>query len=172
MTALLIRPMTVDDIPVLIQIQMECYPPSMVEPEAILLKRINSSRQTCWLLEYKDIPAAYLFSYPSCKGMVTALNAPFNVAPDPDCLYLHDLAVTPRLRGQCAGQALVTRALAYARSVGLSWSALVAVQGSLPFWAKFGYERHDGLSVEASKNLLSYPIDEGVPAIYMLQHVG
>ncbi|PUA18547.1 GNAT family N-acetyltransferase [Glaciimonas sp. PCH181] len=164
-----VRRMSAEDVPALLQIQMACYPPSMTEPEAVILMRLQSSQQTCWLLEHDDTPSAYLFSYPSHRGMVTALNATFEVASNPDCLYLHDLAVSPRLRGQRAGQALVKTALAYARSAGLGSSALVAVQQSQPFWMAFGYSPHHNLSTEASKNLLSYQVTGFTNAIYMLQ---
>lgn len=56
-------------------------------------------------------------------------------------LFLHDLAVSPRLAGQGVGARLVANLLQTVRY--LPWTCeqirLVAIQGSVPFWQKMGF---------------------------------
>ncbi|MDQ8020888.1 MAG: GNAT family N-acetyltransferase, partial [Moraxellaceae bacterium] len=73
-----------------------------------------------------------------------------------DSLYLHDLAVLPRMKGQRLAQWLVQHAWARAWSMGLRSSALVAVQDSLPFWSRLGYARHAPLAPSQAVHLRSY----------------
>ncbi|MFC5474207.1 GNAT family N-acetyltransferase [Paraherbaspirillum soli] len=171
-----IRLMSGDDIPVLMTIQAECYPPHMLESEAVFRSRLDAAPSTCWVLtEHQDQdqrPAAYLFSYPSSKGAITALDAPFKIASTPDCLYLHDLAVAPHMRGKKAANALVSAALKRAREDGLGWSALVSVQHSQPFWMAQGYVPVEIQHSPARENLDSYQASANHgPAIYMLQRL-
>ena len=84
--------------------------------------------------------AAYLLGYPSRIGQITPLHGDFKPAAQPDCLYLHDLAVSPHCQGQALGPRLVRHAWAQAERLwNLQASTLVAVQGSLPFWQRLGY---------------------------------
>ena len=68
------------------------------------------------------------------------LRAPLERIPDdPDTFYVHDVAVAERCRGRGVGRALATRLLDLARERGFTRAELVSVQGSAPFWEKFGF---------------------------------
>ena len=70
--------------------------------------------------------------------------APRSARADPDeadTFYVHDVAVADRCRGRGVGRALATRLLDLARDRGFTRSELVSVQGSAPFWEKFGFRR-------------------------------
>ncbi|SDY68817.1 Acetyltransferase (GNAT) family protein [Collimonas sp. OK242] len=145
----------------------------MQESEAVFRARLALTPATCWVWSPPgQNPAAYLFSYPSNKDVITALDQPFKIATTPDCLYLHDLAVAPNARGRQAGNVLVAAALEHARASGLHWSALVSVQQSHIFWGALGYTAVEVAHSPAKENLASYQVSAGQPsAIYMLQYL-
>lgn len=152
-----IRPMNTDDIPAVVRIAAECYPPDLYEDEATMRARLQLAPDTAWVAEDDDGAGAYLFAYRSALGKVTPLNGLFETTAAGDTLYLHDLAVSSRCRGRGAGLALVHRALQEAAEAGFTRSALVSVQGSEPFWAKLGYTPWDGLDPAQLANLRTYP---------------
>ncbi|WP_205631462.1 GNAT family N-acetyltransferase [Collimonas fungivorans] len=168
-----VRVMSVKDIPAVMQIQAECYPPLMLESEAVFRARLALTPATCWIWSgHGEDAGAYLFSYPSSKDAITALDHPFKIPAAPDCLYLHDLAVAPAARGRRAANTLVATALEHARTNGLRWSALVSVQQSQPFWSALGYAPVEVLHSPARENLASYQQPAGLAdAVYMLQRL-
>lgn len=165
--------MSDNDIPAVMRIQALCYPSLMQESEAVFRTRRALTPATCWVwsLPEQD-PAAYLFSYPTNKDVITALDHPFKIAATPDCLYLHDLAVSPNARGRQAGNVLVAAALGHARTSGLRWSALVSVQQSQKFWGERGYTAAEVAHSPAKENLASYQVSANqAAAVYMLQQL-
>ncbi|WP_304360436.1 GNAT family N-acetyltransferase [Collimonas fungivorans] len=168
-----VRVMSSKDIPAVMQIQAECYPPLMLESEAVFRTRLALTPATCWIWSgHGQGASAYLFSYPSSKDVVTALDHPFKIPAAPDCLYLHDLAVAPGARGLRAANTLVTIALEHAQANGLRWSALVSVQQSQPFWSALGYAPVEVLHSPAREDLASYQLPAGpADAVYMLQRL-
>ena len=168
-----VRVMTDNDIAAVMRIQAECYPPLMLESEAVFRDRLAQTPATCWVWSpHGQNPAAYLFSYPSNKDVVTALDQPFKIAAAPDCLYLHDLAVAPAARGRRAANALVAVALERAHADGLHWSALVSVQQSQAFWSALGYASIEVRHSPAKENLASYQVSANqATAVYMCQQL-
>ncbi|NKI69667.1 GNAT family N-acetyltransferase [Collimonas pratensis] len=166
-----VRAMLESDIPAVMRIQAECYPPAMLESEEVFRARLALTPATCWIwAPAPDSAAAYLFSYPSNKDAITPLGSPFKLASAPDCLYLHDLAVAPGARGQRAANLLVAAALGHARAANLGWSALVSVQQSQAFWGSLGYNAVEVRHSPAKENLDSYQVAGSQhTAVYMLQ---
>jgi GNAT superfamily N-acetyltransferase len=161
-----IRQMLPADIPSVVSIQSQCYLPGNIETEAVIRARLACSPDTAWVAEVDGEVCAYLVGYRSRLGQVGALGDGFEPATEPDCLYLHDLAVGPQARGLGLGPLLVAHALAQASREHLPWAALVSVQGSQAFWRQRGFtvsrldDRIQGLA------LASYA---GGPACYMTQ---
>lgn len=161
-----IRLMQHDDLPAVIALQDQCYSDALYEPPTLLSQRLASAPQSCWLVEAADGELlAYLFSYPALLGKVTVLASPFAVAQEPELLYLHDMAVSDQARGQGVARALLMQAKQYAAELGLSTLALVAVQGSVPYWQKQGFVIQPPLNAAAEAALKSYT---GERAQYML----
>lgn len=153
---LLLRRLTRADLPAVMAVQADCYTPAMVEPEDTLRRRLAVAGDFAWVAAADEDVRAYLVGYPSRLGKVTALGAAFTVAADPDCLYLHDLAVSPRAAGSGLGPALVRHAWAAAQDRGLAQSALVSVQDSRPFWERLGYEDAGATDAAGRAALASY----------------
>ena len=156
------------DIPSVVRIQSDCYLPGNLESEAVIRARLASAPGTAWVAELKGAVCAYLVGYRSRFGQIGALGDGFKPATEPDCLYLHDLAVGPQARGRGLGQMLVAHALALARREGLAWSALVSVQGSQDFWRQRGFTISRLDDRDQSLALASYA--EG-QACYMTQRL-
>jgi predicted N-acetyltransferase YhbS len=53
--------------------------------------------------------------------------------------YVHDIAVAADCRGRGVGRRLAQALLDTARRQGFTRAELVSVQGSAPFWARFGF---------------------------------
>lgn len=152
------------DLDAVLRVQAACYPPSMQEAGPVVLARMLAAPATCAVGVDADGVCGYLFAYPSRRGAVTALDAPFGVAPDADTLYLHDLALHPRALGQGLARALVATLLDGARDAGLAQAALVSVQDSAAFWRALGFAARacDDAALGA------YPAG----AVYMLRPLG
>jgi GNAT superfamily N-acetyltransferase len=159
---LTVRPMTSAHLHAVLQLQILCYPACMQEDAEQIAARLRASPNQCWVAEDEAGVCAYLFGYRSKRGLVTPLNGAFKPDPQPDCLYLHDLAVAPRAAGRGVGPQLVAAALQQAQSAALPWSALVSVQDSGAFWERQGYRPAAPADEQQSAHLASYPA-----ALYM-----
>ena len=134
-----LRPMLSTDLNAVLRIQAACYPAAMQEPAAVVASRIAAAHSTCLVGIHEGVVRGYLFTYPSRLGLVTDLNAPFNVSARADTLYLHDLAIEACALGRGLARALVDDGLRRARTLGLEHAALVSVQGSERFWHALGW---------------------------------
>lgn len=163
-----LRPVRATDLDAILRVQAACYPPSMQEPAAVVAARIAQAADTSFVAVHQDgagldIVLAYLFAYRSRLGAVTPLDAHFEVDPQGDALYLHDLAVAPEASGLGLGRQLAAQLPALARDGQLPWCALVSVQDSRSFWERLGY-RAAGCDTRAARTALAtYP----PPALYM-----
>ncbi|HJV53551.1 MAG TPA: GNAT family N-acetyltransferase [Noviherbaspirillum sp.] len=151
-----IRGMAEADVASVMRVQSECYAPSMVEAEATLRLRLREFPETAWVAADGQGVCGYLVAYGSRLGKVTPLGAPFGRYDAPDALYLHDLAVSARAKGQGVAKQLVRAALEHAVLRGFLFSALVSVQGSQAFWRALGYVPWDSLRPDQRSNLLTY----------------
>ena len=158
-----IRLMQIADLSAVVRLQDHCYADEFYESPQVVAKRLMLYPQSCWLACYQDKVWGYLFSYPSRLGQINPLGAEFGQYEQANCLYLHDMAVSPDARGQGVATALLQQALTYASTLGLPYAALVAVQNSAAFWQQQQFSAVDSLSVPASLALTSY----GEDAIYL-----
>lgn len=145
------------DISQILRIQAQCYPPSMQEDSATILKRIRVAGDTCLVAEDGERVCAYLFAYRSILGKITPLGGVFNPCRSGDTMYLHDLAVGHEWAGRGIGGQLVQDALRQAEKCGLRYTALVAVQDAYSYWRRLGYQRYDSLDAASRKALGHYP---------------
>lgn len=160
-----LRLMREHDIAAVLAIQEESYSDQLLENAEIIRQRLLSFPELAWVAEDAHGVCAYLFGYRSRAGKVTPLDAPFAEPDAPDCLYLHDLAVSSRAAGHGIGPALVQRLLEQGHASRLKYSALVSVQDSQSFWNRLGYAAEEALDSAQQHNLASY----GVPAVYMVK---
>lgn len=161
------RLMQAHDVPAVLAIQAECYAPHLNESEAVIRHRLDATPDTAWVYTVAGEVAAYLVAYRSQLGKVTPLGGQFEIPPVPDCLYLHDLAVSRRLRGTGVAATLVQRTHDFAHAQRLKYSALVSVHSSRRFWERLGYRSPEALAPEQIRTLESYK----TPCRYMVFRV-
>jgi GNAT superfamily N-acetyltransferase len=173
------------DLPHVLAVQAQAYGDLMLESEATLASRLALSPQTCWVAvdagttcereagmwtrtkEEAGI-AGYLFTHPWRLAAPPPLDTVLDTLPDaPDCWYVHDMALAPRTRGAGVAGQLYAAALSAAQSLGLRASALVAVQQSQAFWARFGYRAMADVSPEIAAKLAGY----GDGAVFMTREL-
>lgn len=159
-----IRSLLADDLPAVLTLQAQCYGDGLPESGESLAAKRAASPDTCFLACDPDGAAlAYLFSLPWRAGSLPPHNAPACALPAlPDCIYLHDLAVSPAARGSGAAGLMVARFFTAARALALPQACLVAVQASAPFWARHGFAVVDDPALRPA-SLASY----GEAARYM-----
>tara|TARA_R110001583_G_scaffold13387_1_gene57655 strand:+ start:6959 stop:7474 length:516 start_codon:yes stop_codon:yes gene_type:complete len=161
------RNMVSGDLSAVMAVQTEAYGDGFIEGVEVIAARLEAAPETAWVAEDGYGVCAYLVGYPSMEGRMTSLGGLFRVAPVADCLYLHDLAVSPRAAGRRVGPSLVRKALAFAQDARLKSSTLVSVQASRAFWLRQGFcVAMPG--AEESAKLDSYPGD----AVYMARRLG
>lgn len=159
------RPLTLPDLPGLLEVQRACYGAGFVESAEVFARRLASPAQCSLVLEDGARVGAYLAAYDSCLGKVTPLHGDFEAVPQPDTLYLHDMAVLPEWAGRGLARALLEPLWAQAGTRGLRQSALVSVQGSQGFWQRHGYTVQALQDAAQRQRLAAY----GEGAVYMVR---
>lgn len=140
MTVIDIRMMAEADIPAVLEIQAVCYTEITPESNESLHAKLRASQSTCFIAAIEGGTVGYLIALPWAFSNPPMLNAETCQLPaSPDCLYLHDLAVTPGARKFGTGRALVEACLIRLKELGLERASLVAVQNSVPYWERYGF---------------------------------
>lgn len=158
-----LRLMHPDDLPEIMDIQLEIYSDALQESADIVAERLAQVPDLALVAEDAQGICGYLFSYRSQRGAITPLDGLFVEPSDSDCLYLHDLGVAPRALKRGIGPSLVKHKLHIARKAGLQHCSLVSVQDSASFWQRLGFQTQNAMDSQQSAALDSY----GVPAVYM-----
>ncbi|MDQ0606460.1 ribosomal protein S18 acetylase RimI-like enzyme [Variovorax sp. W1I1] len=166
--AVFVRAMRADDLDAVLAIQLACYGAGFVEDGALIARRLAAAPETGWVAGHEGTVRAYLAAYPSIAGKLTALHGEFEVAPEADALYLHDLAVHPAASGLGLGPQLVRHAWAHAVKAGWRQSTLVSVQASVGFWERQGYAAMQPADPAQQARLATYP----GTSVYMVRRLG
>ena len=134
--------MTPGDLPQLHRLEAETYLPSLHESDEAFLRIIELFPEGAFGIFEGDELCAYAFAVPLPAGAVLELKTPLReLPPHATMLYIHDVAVGERCRGRGLAKQLVEALLDLARARGLPAAELVSVQGSAPFWQRFGFRR-------------------------------
>ena len=127
--ALSIEPLRRQDLPAALNIQKDIYPPFLIEEENTFLNRISLASSYCLAAKQGKQLVGYLLAHgwrrqsPPPLGSVIADGMPSEV------LFIHDLAVSPAMRGLKVGQQFIARAFQLAAKDGLGCAELIAVEG-------------------------------------------
>jgi ribosomal protein S18 acetylase RimI-like enzyme len=141
MTSPGIRSMQECDLPAVLQVQAECFDAVTRESQRSFLAKLAASPSTCFVAVQGSTVAGYLIAVPADSRSPPVLNADcFEIPSDPDCLYLHDLSVSPRARGSGVAEALVEAFLSRLKQLGFTQARLTAVNDSADYWARHGFE--------------------------------
>ncbi|TKB58667.1 GNAT family N-acetyltransferase [Ferrimonas aestuarii] len=130
-----------DDWPHIVAIQAQVYTEFEPERLCVLQQKWQLSPETCFVVRNELGQAlAYLLSHPWQGDSPPHLDQTLSTElVKGDCLYLHDLAVSPTLKGQGAGKALFAALLNAADE--FSKMQLIAVQNASSYWQKHQFIR-------------------------------
>jgi predicted N-acetyltransferase YhbS len=138
------RHLTPGDLPQLHRLEAESYEPALHESDEAFLRLMALFPDGAFGLFDDETLCAYAFAVPLRAGAVLDLKTPLAaLPPEADTLYIHDVAVAAHYRGRGLATRLVGTLHDVARARGLGACELVSVQGSAPFWERFGFRRID-----------------------------
>ena len=162
------RALTVEDLPRLDALAEAVHLAYPERPE-VAAERLRLFPAGCFAAEVDGAFCGYGLTHPWTDGAPPALDSLLGCLPAaPDCLYIHDVALSAATRGRGLGRALVDRLAGLAAAHGLPRLSLIAVGGSAAGWGAMGFRPVvvDPASMLAAK-LASYDAD----AVYMTRLV-
>jgi ribosomal protein S18 acetylase RimI-like enzyme len=142
MSDFIITEINEDSWPQILQIQAEVYVDIEPESLATLRSKWQNSPECCSLCVTEQGVCAYLLAHAWHSESPPKLYQPAPASPQGDVLFIHDLAVSKRVAGMGVGTQMVSHLLNSAQARGFRDALLVAVQDSVPFWQKFGFQSH------------------------------
>ena len=113
---------------------------TLSERPDVFAEKLSLFPRGCLALGLRERVAGYAFSHPWTLGDAPALDAYLGALPaSPDCLWLHDLAISAEARGRGAAARAIARLTALAAAERLAAMALISVRGTEKFWARAGF---------------------------------
>lgn len=148
------RALTTLDLPTVEAIAAAVHP-DFPEDASVFAERQRLYPAGTRLLELGGVPSGYILTHPWRFRQLPALNSLLGAIPaDADTYYLHDLALLPTARGTGAAGVVVSDIIEHAHREGFPTMSLVAVNGSIPFWARHGFAVAE--APELAHKLMSY----------------
>ena len=128
------RPMRPDDLPIVERIADVVHPDFFERPD-VLAERLALFPDGGFCAD-----GGYAIAHPSRLGASPALDTKLGALPEgADVLHIHDIALLPAAQGKGLGTACVALLRTVAVRHGLARLGLVAVHGTAPYWARFGF---------------------------------
>ncbi|MDI2091584.1 GNAT family N-acetyltransferase [Commensalibacter oyaizuii] len=158
-----ILPATLNDLEAILQIQDSCY--FEIEPESkeAMASKIITSPDTCFIAKDQHSIKGYLLALPSILGKPPQLHMETQeLETNPNCLYLHDMAIDPSARGLGISKLLFQKFINTAHQKRLHHACLISIQNSVSFWQQYGFA-----VVEPDTYLQSKLESYGDNAVYM-----
>ncbi len=132
--------------------------PNHFEGRDCFENRLALNPAGCFVLQTPGGLEGYLVAYPWTRDAAPTLNTLIEAIPaDASILYLHDLVLTPAMRGQGWSRPAVAAVVDLARASGRTTIALVAVNDAVDFWRGHGFELRE--TPEMAAKLASYGSD-------------
>ncbi|MFF1919270.1 GNAT family N-acetyltransferase [Streptomyces sp. NPDC058221] len=136
-----IRGLTAADWGGILALEREAYAPlGLSEDQAVLRSKAAASPGTCFVLRTEEATVGgYLLALPSPPRLPPTWGRAEGGRVVSENLHIHDLVVSPLLRGRGLARRLVGHLEDAARGRGHTSVSLVAVGGADRFWAARGY---------------------------------
>ncbi|KAA0971815.1 GNAT family N-acetyltransferase [Aureimonas fodinaquatilis] len=164
MTASLWRQMTGADVPGVLDLAARVHP-GLPERAEVFLNRIALYGQGCLVLAPDAQVQGYAVAHPIMQMQPPPLDIVLSHLPEkPDAFYIHDVVVSPDVRGTGAARVVIDHLLRKADAYPVT--CLISVYGTGPFWSRFGFAPMSGKTIE--DKLAPY----GPDAVYMLRQNG
>lgn len=118
--------------------------PAFPEDRSVFQDRYELYPAGCFVLETDNNIVGYGISHPWALDEAPALNSLLQVLPQAaSSYYLHDVALTEKARSGGNASKLLKLMVQQAQDDGFDAMALVAVNGSRPFWERQGFSVRD-----------------------------
>lgn len=132
----------------ILEIQDEAYQEVGPEELDVLKSKQSASSETCFVCvsDQGDV-LGYLLSHPWNGVEPPKLFEPLSDIGNSDSLYLHDMAVSSRSKGQGLGRSMMAELIKVAVMKGIKRITLVAVQGSDSFWSLLDFKEISGANI-------------------------
>lgn len=123
-----------------VQAISELVHPTLPERLEVLEEKRRLSPGTCLGYGGEEIQG-YGIAHPWLFGRIPVLDGFLVGLPsDPDCLFVHDVALMPHARGRGAAARYIRLLGGFAHASGLHGLACVAVYGAEQMWSQLGFE--------------------------------
>lgn len=153
-----------EDIDAIMAVQNEAYSAIVPESREAMISRIELAPDGCFTARRDGMILGYVLSHPFIAGEIPPLGKPLRrLPPEADSWYLHDLALSGRLRGSGAAVKLVNAVKNISGKHGFHRIFLVSIQQSRGFWRKMGFAAVPPDGEKTAEKLCSY----GSDAVYM-----
>ena len=124
----------------ILEIQDLAYAEFGSEALHVLKSKQSIAPETCFVcVSNQGDTLGYLLAHPWNGSKPPKLHEPLLNIENSDCLYLHDLAVSPHYKGQGIGRSMIAKLINVAKLMGFKRTKLVAIQGADSFWSLFGF---------------------------------
>lgn len=135
-----IVPMTAAHISEVVKIQAEAFTPDLRETPEVFANRIARFGEYFRVAYQNGRMVGYVVAFPWKFGDAPVNNQKFpEDLPEPDCFFIHDIALLPDARGGGVARALLEDAYQTAHKLGFDAASLVAVGQSGTYWDRVGF---------------------------------
>ena len=135
-----IIPMTPAHIAEAVRVQAEAFAEDLRESPEVFADRMERFGQYFRVVFVGGKMVGYMIAFPWKLGDTLVNNEKFPAdLPEPDCFYIHDIAILPDARGQGISRALLDEAYQAALRLGYDAVSLVAVGQSGSYWDNAGF---------------------------------
>jgi len=147
---LCIRALGLDDVPRMLDLQAEVYPPGLHESAQVLSSKISAvpAGWTSLAATQGGHLCAYALGYPWRADLQLRWNQSLVRSDDCDVLYVHDVAVSVACAGRGIARDLVSQLLLQGARFGLDRAILIAVEGAQSYWSRHGFVAADAGQVD------------------------
>lgn len=117
----------------------EIHPDHPESPE-VFAERLDLFPEGCFVTVHRGNIGGYCISHPGVLGEPPPLNSLLGGLPgEPECLHLHDLALSRALRGFHLPSELLPQLCVLAKRSGMRFLTGVAVHNTASYWARHGF---------------------------------
>lgn len=129
-------------------IQDEAYHEVGLEELDVLKSKQYASPETCFVcVSDEGGVLGYLLAHPWNGSEPPKLFEPLPDFVNSNSLFLHDMAVSSRSKGQGIGRSMMTELMKISAVKGMERITLVAVQGADSFWSLLGFNEIPGVNL-------------------------
>ena len=153
-----IRPIHEEDWPVILALQAEAYYALEPEDQQVLRSKLTLGPSSSLVACLEGEVVGYCLAHPWSADKPAGLYQCYRQPAGHECLYIHDVVISPSAQGMGIARRFLTHLEALARRHQQKQLSLVAVQGADRFWA-----RHQFQARPCYKDLEKY----GEQAVYM-----